>query len=59
MGYASGGRGRDRDRVVLLHKGRVRFAGRVADLLELAQERTLRSAFMRVTDDARATEARP
>jgi ABC-2 type transport system ATP-binding protein len=47
------------DRVVLLHKGRVRFAGRVADLLELAQERTLRSAFMRVTDDARATEARP
>jgi hypothetical protein len=43
----------------LLHKGRVRFAGRVADLLELAQERTLRSAFMRVTDDARAKEARP
>jgi ABC-2 type transport system ATP-binding protein len=42
------------DRVVLLHKGRVRFAGPVPDLMDLAQERTLRAAFMRVTEDARA-----
>lgn len=45
------------DRVVLLHKGRVRFAGRVPDLLDLAQEGSLRAAFMRVTEDARAVEA--
>jgi ABC-2 type transport system ATP-binding protein len=42
------------DRVVLLHKGRVRFAGLVPDLLDLAQVGNLRGAFMRVTDDARA-----
>jgi hypothetical protein len=48
----------DDDRVVLLHKGRVRFAGPVPDLLDLAQEGSLRGAFMRVTEDARATEAR-
>jgi ABC-2 type transport system ATP-binding protein len=45
------------DRVVLLHKGRVRFAGLVPDLLDLAQEGNLRAAFMRVTDDARAEAA--
>jgi ABC-2 type transport system ATP-binding protein len=45
------------DRVVLLHKGRVRFAGPVPDLLELAQVGNLRGAFMRVTEDARAAEA--
>ncbi len=45
------------DRVVLLHKGRVRFAGPVPDLLDLAQERTLRAAFMRVTKDARVEAA--
>jgi ABC-2 type transport system ATP-binding protein len=44
------------DRVVLLHKGRVRFAGPVPDLLDLAQEGNLRAAFMRVTDDARTVE---
>jgi ABC-2 type transport system ATP-binding protein len=42
------------DRVVLLHRGRVRFAGPVPDLLDLAQAGTLRAAFMRVTDEARA-----
>jgi len=46
------------DRVVLLHKGRVRFAGPVPDLLHLAQEDNLRDAFMRITEDARAMEAR-
>jgi hypothetical protein len=46
------------DRVVLLDKGRVRFAGPVPDLLDLAQEGSLRGAFMRVTEDARAREAR-
>jgi ABC-2 type transport system ATP-binding protein len=45
------------DRVVLLHKGRVRFAGLVADLLDLAQAPSLRSAFMRVTEAAHADEA--
>jgi ABC-2 type transport system ATP-binding protein len=44
------------DRVVLLHKGRVRFAGPVPNLLELAGVDHLRGAFMRVTEDAR-TEA--
>jgi ABC-2 type transport system ATP-binding protein len=45
------------DRVVLLHKGRVRFAGPVPDLLDLAQAPNLRSAFMRVTEEARAEAA--
>jgi ABC-2 type transport system ATP-binding protein len=45
------------DRVVLLHKGRVRFAGLVPDLLDLAQATSLRSAFMRVTEEARAEAA--
>jgi ABC-2 type transport system ATP-binding protein len=45
------------DRVVLLHKGRVRFAGLVPDLLDLAQAASLRSAFMRVTEEARAEPA--
>jgi ABC-2 type transport system ATP-binding protein len=40
------------DRVVLLHKGRVRFAGVVPELLALGQADTLRAAFMRVTADA-------
>jgi ABC-2 type transport system ATP-binding protein len=44
------------DRVVLLHKGRVRFAGPVPDLLTLAQVGNLRGAFMRVTGDAWAVE---
>ncbi len=39
------------DHVVLLHKGRVRFAGSVPSLLEVAQASTLRSAFMRVTEN--------
>jgi ABC-2 type transport system ATP-binding protein len=45
------------DRVVLLHKGRVRFAGLVPDLLGLAEAGNLRGAFMRVTEDARAEAA--
>jgi len=45
------------DRVVLLHKGRVHFAGLVPDLLRLAQAGNLRGAFMRVTEDARAEAA--
>jgi ABC-2 type transport system ATP-binding protein len=45
------------DRVVLLHKGRVRFAGLVPDLLDLAQAPSLRSAFMRVTEEARVEAA--
>jgi ABC-2 type transport system ATP-binding protein len=45
------------DRVVLLHRGRVRFAGRVPDLLDLAQAGSLREAYMRVTTDARAEAA--
>jgi ABC-2 type transport system ATP-binding protein len=42
------------DRVVLLHKGRVRFAGRVPELLEAAQEKSMRSAFMRLTGNSYA-----
>jgi ABC-2 type transport system ATP-binding protein len=45
------------DRIVLLHKGRVHFAGLVPDLLDLAQAPSLRSAFMRVTEEARAESA--
>jgi ABC-2 type transport system ATP-binding protein len=45
------------DRVVLLHKGRVRFAGLVPDLLDIAQADNLRAAFMRVTEDGRAEAA--
>jgi ABC-2 type transport system ATP-binding protein len=45
------------DRVVLLHKGRVRFAGRVPDLLDLAKADTLRGAFMRATEATRAEAA--
>jgi ABC-2 type transport system ATP-binding protein len=45
------------DRVVLLHKARVRFAGLVPDLLEQAQAGNLRDAFMRVTADDTRTEA--
>src|SRR5262245_32411430 len=45
------------DRVVLLHKGRVRFAGLVPDLLDLAQAGNLRGAFIRVTEDTRAEAA--
>jgi len=42
------------DRVVLLHKGRVRFAGRVPDLLDQARAGNLRDAFMRIADEERA-----
>jgi ABC-2 type transport system ATP-binding protein len=42
------------DHVVLLHKGRVRFAGRVPELLAAAQEKSMRSAFMRLTGDVHA-----
>jgi ABC-2 type transport system ATP-binding protein len=45
------------DHVVLLHKGRVRFAGPVPNLLETAQASTLRGAFMRVTDNTFAEAA--
>jgi ABC-2 type transport system ATP-binding protein len=45
------------DRVVLLHKGRVRFAGTVPDLLDLAQADSLRAAFIRVTEDERKEAA--
>jgi ABC-2 type transport system ATP-binding protein len=45
------------DRVVLLHKGRVRFAGFVPDLLKLAGVDHLRGAFMRVIEDARSEAA--
>ena len=45
------------DHVVLLHKGRVRFAGPVPNLLEVAQASTLRSAFMRVTENTLAEAA--
>jgi ABC-2 type transport system ATP-binding protein len=45
------------DRVVLLHKGRVRFSGFVPDLLGIAQAGNLRGAFMRVTEEARAEAA--
>jgi ABC-2 type transport system ATP-binding protein len=45
------------DRVVLLHKGRVHFAGTVPELLTTAQADTLRSAFMRVTQDTRTVQA--
>ena len=45
------------DQVVLLHKGRVRFAGSVPGLLEVAQASTLRSAFMRVTENTLAEAA--
>jgi ABC-2 type transport system ATP-binding protein len=42
------------DAVVLLHKGRVRFAGPVPDLLALAKADTLRAAFMCLTEETRA-----
>jgi ABC-2 type transport system ATP-binding protein len=45
------------DHVVLLHEGRVRFAGPVPVLLDLAHAHTLRDAYMRVTADARAEAA--
>jgi len=45
------------DHVVLLHKGRVHFAGPVPNLLETAQASTLRSAFVRVTDNPHADAA--
>jgi ABC-2 type transport system ATP-binding protein len=45
------------DHVVLLHKGRVRFAGPAPKLLEAAQASTLRSAFMRLTEPALAGAA--
>ena len=45
------------DQVVLLHKGHVRFAGSVPNLLEVAQASTLRSAFMRVTENTLAEAA--
>ena len=45
------------DRVVLLHRGRVRFAGLVPDLLDLAQAGNVRGAFIRVTEDTRAEAA--
>jgi ABC-2 type transport system ATP-binding protein len=45
------------DLVVLLHRGRMRFSGRVPELLGLAQAGTLRSAFMRVTEEGRAEAA--
>jgi ABC-2 type transport system ATP-binding protein len=45
------------DRVVLLHKGRVRFAGSAQNLLALAGADTLRAAFMRVTEETRAEVA--
>jgi len=44
------------DRVVLLHKGRVHFAGPVPDLLYAAGADTLRGAFIRITQETR-TEA--
>jgi ABC-2 type transport system ATP-binding protein len=45
------------DSLVLLHKGRVHFAGPAPDLLEQAQAGNLRDAFMRVTADDARTEA--
>jgi ABC-2 type transport system ATP-binding protein len=45
------------DRVVLLHNGRVRFAGVVPDLLALAKVDTLRGAIMRLTEATRAEVA--
>jgi ABC-2 type transport system ATP-binding protein len=45
------------DRVVILHKGRVRFAGPVPDLLKLAQADTLRAAFMLLTEEPRVEVA--
>ena len=45
------------DRVVLLHRGSVRFSGCVPRLLEVADATTLRTAFMRVTDSAPAGAA--
>ncbi|HEX6001204.1 MAG TPA: ABC transporter ATP-binding protein [Hyphomicrobiaceae bacterium] len=45
------------DRVVLLHKGKVRFAGRVPELLAAAEAVTLRDAFMRITETARVEAA--
>jgi ABC-2 type transport system ATP-binding protein len=45
------------DDVVLLHKGRVRFAGPAPNLLEAAQVGTLRGAFMRLTENPLAEAA--
>jgi ABC-2 type transport system ATP-binding protein len=47
----------DDDHVVLLHKGRVRFSGRVPSLLDVAEEGNLRSAFMRITENPLAEAA--
>lgn len=38
------------DRLVLLHKGRIRYSGPAHELVEAAQASSLRSAFMRVTE---------
>jgi ABC-2 type transport system ATP-binding protein len=45
------------DQVVLLHRGRVRFAGPAPSLLEVAQAGTLRSAFVRLTENTLAEAA--
>ena len=45
------------DRVVVLHKGRVRFAGSVPDLLREAGEKSLRGAFISITGGAARAEA--
>jgi ABC-2 type transport system ATP-binding protein len=47
----------DDDHVVLLHKGSVRFAGRVPNLLDSAEAGNLRSAFMRITENPLAEAA--
>jgi ABC-2 type transport system ATP-binding protein len=47
----------DDDHVVLLHKGRVRFSGRVPNLLDVAEAGNLRGAFMRITENPLAEAA--
>jgi len=47
----------DDDHVVLLHKGRVRFSGRVPNLLDIAEAGNLRGAFMRITENPLAEAA--
>ena len=45
------------DKIAVLHQGRVRFAGPVPELLEVAEAKTVRSAFLHLTGNAQAEAA--
>ena len=45
------------DKIAVLHQGRVRFSGPVPELLEVAEAKTVRSAFLHLTGNAQAEAA--